>query len=140
MAKTNFTKVEASVEAELKRQQVESLIKKTEYKQEEGEKTPKTYLIASIKSDLKILAKHSRKLSKKVGITKKEIKSLISKPHELKDEDWQLLEDVKKKLDRFKEEIADELPSASDEDLINQEKEKHINKRFNVSDKWLPLH
>jgi hypothetical protein len=30
-------------------------------------------------------------------------------------------------------------PQASDEQLIEDQKKKHINKRFNVRDDWLPL-
>ena len=48
-------------------------------------------------------------------------------------------DDLKKKLDDLAADIDKQHPDPTDEDLVEKERVKHINKRYNVKDRWLPL-
>ena len=56
-------------------------------------------------------------------------------------EDWQRLKVLKEKITELKVELyGEEVTNPQDEDHIEKQRKKHINKRYNVKDDWIPLH
>lgn len=144
MAKTNFTKVEASLDEGLQKMKVNQL-----YEITESEKNPrraslkeqeqKQLLINTLQHDVKIIEKHDHEMYGKIGIEKKELKELIANSKNLSPKDWELVKQIQQKVAVYKEEILKNFPQPSDDQLIEKERRKHINKRFNVNERWLPL-
>ena len=56
-------------------------------------------------------------------------------------EDWLRLKALKLRIDELKHELyGQESIDAEYDDQVDQERRRHINKRFNIRDGWLPLH
>ncbi len=156
MAKTNYTKVEEVLEKELRRQSIEKLFddKAQSHKQpaegsppaEKGGKSSsldkaQMSLISALKRDIKFLrAKQHATMYTKLGIKRNELKQKIENPADLTAEEWVLIQKIKTKIDLYKAELAAQMPEFEFSQQIEHERQKHINKRFNVNEKWLPLH
>jgi len=155
MAKTNFSKVEDSLKAGLEKMQRESLGKLADIAQKATKPELKAILEKSVKAaskailekkgTLHIIKQSLRNLSLKtefyefIGIAKSDLATLLNRSTELTTEEWKTLNDVKKKIKSYKEELKKKHPELNDEELITKERKKHINKRFNVREKWLPI-
>lgn len=141
MAKTNFTKVEGALEEGMRQMIVQHLhtladsISNTKPKDETSQKK----LMAALKFGLNRMEKQDAELYKKLGISKVELKKLIEKKEILSDEDFEKIKSIKAKVEALKKELEEKSPESNDQ-LIEKERVKHINKRFNTNDKWLPLH
>lgn len=70
--------------------------------------------------------------------TKKEITDLEAKKI-LTDDDQKRILEILEKSKKLKEELLQKLGVGNDDALIEKERKKHINKRFNVKESWLPL-
>ncbi len=144
MAKTNFTKVEKIFDDGKAKQMRDDLLKEADLAS--GNVTPKNPVIEAQKklaSERKILIQaltHHLKehdestFELKIGFSKDLLEDLLKKGHSLTDEEYAILQKMKKKIERYKKNHEN-----YDEKLVEQERKKHINKRFNVRDKWLPL-
>src|SRR5947207_2698139 len=130
MAKTNFTKVESSVESAMMRMKMEELVLETKKLQKES-KNPKHFIINSLRYDFEELPRIDKGCFKKLGINRKDIKKLISKPEALTDKDWEFLKEIRSQVDKIKKELLKKFPQPTDEELVELERLKHINKRFN---------
>lgn len=145
MAKTNYTKVEGALDEGLRKITVNKLldiadeVEGTKDKEAEAKTTLEMQLLTALHQELKHLHKQGKDPYKKLGINKKEIKNFIEKAETLTTEDWAKIKELKGKIDEFRKEL-DKLSQVSDADLVDQERRKHINKRFNTNEKWLPLH
>lgn len=145
MAKTNFTKVEEALVEGLRKLTISQLIEMADAASKEGKvilatKTLEAIQKASlnaIKRDLQKLHKQDPQIYTTIGIKKADIKNFIEKS--LTDEEWESIKQIKNKLDAYKKEISSKGPQGSDDQIIESERLKHINKRFNVNEKWLPL-
>lgn len=154
MAKTNYTKVEEILETGLKKMSIDHLFKESErQKVNEGKEkeTPeneaaspaKTYpkIISALKRDLRRLQyKNHQQFYSTLGMKKSELRKKIEKPESLTPAEWEALIQIKKKIDLYKAQLTAQLPEIELTQAIEQERVKHINKRFNVNEKWLPLH
>lgn len=140
MAKTNYTKVEELLSANQERLKIQGWIDMTKTETSLEEPNPKAYLLFSLQRGLELLPKGDRRFTSDLGIKKTDILKLIQKPEDLGAKDWALIKEIRQKLKKYLSEIASELPVLNDEDLIESERVKHQNKRFNTRDKWLPLH
>lgn len=138
MAKTNFSKGE-----EIVREAVEKLLREqlldlailekggkidTKFKE-------RLYLVLGLQLELKRLYHSDRKIYKKLGIKKKDLDGLLSDPKTITEEQWVLLVKLKEQADAHLKELI----TTSDEEIVEKERLKHITKRFNVNEKWLPL-
>lgn len=140
MSKTNFTKVEGSLDKGLEKLKIEKIVSETRTQEGEKSSNPKLYLIQSIKYDIETLLPIEPKLFEKIGIKKKELKAFLKQPEKLTDKDWKILQEIRLKFDEIKKELQKKIKAPTNEELIEAQREKHINKRFNTNDKWLPLH
>ena len=69
------------------------------------------------------------------------ILSYLSTPAEFTAEEWLFLRALKLRIDELKKELyGEEIIKAEDEERVTKERKRHINKRFNIRDDWLPLH
>lgn len=138
MAKTNYTKVDAVLTQSLKKMAVDQLF--------EPKKTATTLsksqqqLLNSLKRDIKKFpTKTHPKLYEQLELKRLDLKKKIENTS-FTQEDWQFLETVAKKIESYKQELLKQKPAIEDSSLVEKERVKHVNKRFNVNEKWLPLH
>lgn len=143
MGKTNFTKVEASLDEGIRKIEVERLLieadkasgKKTPPKEEKLTKDQKK-LIKDLQLNLTRLRSKDNKIYTKLKVKHSTIQRMIDQAPELKELDWKHLASLFKKTEALIKEL---FPEKADDNLVEGEKVKHINKRFNVNEKWLPL-
>lgn len=144
MAKTNFTKVEHAFDDEMRKQMRDELLKEAD--RVTGNTPPENVHIdaqkkiaAERKQLIQALQHHIKEHDEaifdiQIGVNKEMLEDLLKKGIELTDVDYENLKKMKKKIDRYKKSHED-----YNEKIVEQERKKHINKRFNVRDKWLPL-
>lgn len=145
MSKTNFSKVEKSLEEGMIKIKSQNLLKEADAY---AAKTPKESVptkeecqaaLTGIERDLKKLLKQDEKIYKKLGFHKMDLKKLLSNPSLLTPQDWKTVKDIKERIEKYKKELAARLPFESDEDLVENQRTKHLTKRFNINDRWIPL-
>jgi len=146
MAKTNYTKVEEALAEGLRKIDKTRLLEavpaskaSTSPALSAGEIALRKQLIAALHVDLAYLLKEGFNLYGKEKITKNEIKKFKENPAQLSSEEWEKIKKIKENVDQFKKELEKKIKSASNDDLIEKERRKHVTKRFNVNEKWLPL-
>lgn len=149
MKKTNFTKVEKALEDGLIKITSQKLLDEAGTKSPEKAKEPVADLpprqvcqtiMQNIYKELKRLHKEDELGYKKMGFHRQNLKKLIESPHLLTPADWSQIKQVQDRIEQYKKELAALLPVQTNEDLIEQQRAKSPYKRFNVNDKWLPLH
>lgn len=140
MSKTNFTKVEEALIKGMDQQAVQSLLEATG-KTAAGTLSKQTRLaLRHLQHDLRWLLKLNKEIAPTLHLSQAELLRLIqAKPQELTPEDWQRIQELQCLCTEQKQEVEKKLAMPSNEAIVRKERRKHINKRFNVSDKWLPL-
>ncbi len=136
MAKANYTKVEEALDEGLRKMTMQQLHALADGKTDEA-KESQGKLIATLKLDLRLIAKTDAALFAKLEIDKIQTKKLLENPSTLTPEDWKGLIQLKERIDVWKKEFT---ALQTNDQLIEKERVKHINKRFNTNEKWLPLH
>ena len=53
---------------------------------------------------------------------------------------WKKIKRLKEQMDKHRAELAEPMEEGIDEKIVEAERLKHINKRFNVREGWMPLH
>lgn len=141
MPKTNFTKVEELLDQNLLKMTVNLLLDETATEKEKNPHLTEAnrQLLLSIKQDLHKIPKKNKAIYEKIGIKKKELDHWMEHPDALTPQEWETLNQMHQKIQAFKDELKKKLPAIDNEGLVEAERKKHINKRFNISDKWLPL-
>lgn len=155
MAKTNFTKVEellqdsivkkqvqnwgkmADIAQKVERPEMRKLVEKATFAAEKVE-TDRKALIHALTRAIKDFK--DPKFYEAIGIPADDLDVLLKKSKELKAEEWNRLQEIRGKVAAYKKnEIEQHVDESGDDAIVNAERRKHINKRFNVRDKWLPL-
>lgn len=140
MGKTNFTKVEEALIKSLDQQTVDQLLAETGKTHEGVVALEPRMLLRHLQQTMKWLLKNDKALHTNLNLERDDLLRLLEvKAEDMKPEDWNRIGDLLKKCQKLKPEVEKRLGTSSDEALIRKERRKHINKRFNVSDKWLPL-
>jgi len=132
MAKTNFTKAEEALAGALQKLSVEQLLEQTS----STNKEKRSVILKLLQLELRKLQKHDAEFYKNLNFKNKELESYLAEPEKIKDEDWKKIVELKQKVEQKVKEIDSK---SNNEDIVNAERHKHINKRFNVNEKWLPL-
>lgn len=138
MAKTNYTKAEEAFGAALERMKVEDLLEQADAasgKSKESLIKKRMPVVQSLKRELKRLQGVDRGIYKKLKVNKKTLEQVLSNVAYLNTTEWQQILDFKSQVDS----LVKKLPVVGDAEIVDQERHKHINKRFNVSERWLPL-
>lgn len=146
MAKANFTKVEKALEEGLTQMTSERLLEEASLVNPKGNKkaalpNPQAaaLVLKQMKGELRELEKSDADIFKKIGMGKSAFKKLLESAAKLTPEEWAHIKEIRTKVEQYKRELASKLPHQTDEEIVQKERVKHINKRFNVREKWLPL-
>ena len=148
MAKTDFTKAEEVIGETLNKIKVENLLELAD--KQSGVPHLKTMtdipsleirnaIVNSLKCQLKWLHHENSNLYKDLKVSKKELFDLFKKLETIDIKDWKKIEEVRKKVTVYHTEHHKSPPTDSNDNLVEKERVKHINKRFNGNDKWLLL-
>lgn len=144
MAKTNFTKAELAFEEERRKQFREELLKEADRVSGKASDTnpqielqqkiiaERKVLVKALQNDLKIIDEDV--FDETIKFSKDKLERLLKRGIDLTDDDYEILAKVKKRIEKYKNTAVD-----FDDKLIEDGRKKHINKRFNVREKWLPL-
>lgn len=136
MGRTNYTKVEGILKEGMLKMSVDNLLELADTAQGMGkEKAPKND-IGFIERELLWIYSKDSHVFKNLHLKKKRLKAIFDHPEKVTLEDMAYLAEVKEKLAKYKKE---KLPYLSDEDLVKHEQERHVHKRYNTNEKWLPL-
>lgn len=147
MAKVNFSKVEKSFDRALQKLFVENLSElaaianiihepKSTISSQSIEK-----IITRFQKELKKIKKQTPALFDKLELTSEEEERFARPVSEYVHEDWLRLKALKVRLDELKHELyGQELIDAKNDLQVAKERRRHVNKRFNIRDGWLPLH
>lgn len=141
MAKTNLKKVESILDEGILKMTVDNLLHLADVAQGMGQpstqkpQSPKN-AIGFVERELIWIYKKDPEVFKNLQIKKKKLKNIFDHPESVSEEDLAYINEVRDLLTKYKKE---KLPHLSDEDQVKHEQDRHINKRHNVNEKWLPL-
>ena len=99
-------------------------------------------ILEKFRLELKKLKETDLKLYEKLNLSDEEEIKFSKELKEIDQENWFRLKALKERIDELKKEYTGEASNQSEltEEHIKKERVKHINKRYNVRDGWLPLH
>lgn len=142
MAKTNFTKVEEALNEGLLKMTVNELQRAAPSSSSESHPDVLDSAQAELMATLKFEAHYSKdpKLFTAGGISKKELQKMLDEKNGFSPEKWEQLKLFQQKVDAYKKERASKLPEDANEKLIESQQKRHVNKRYNTKEEWLPLH
>lgn len=153
MSHINFTKIEQLIDESLRKMSIERLLyladvatnigqfvgirqRSEENKNGNQEIHQKQKATAKLYTNLLKLSEKDSKIYAKIQIKKSSVDRLIEKADSLTEQEWVV---VRALLEETNELMKQYYPHISDEDLIENEIQRHINKRLNINEKWLPL-
>jgi len=142
MTKTNFTKVEEAFTERMHRMNVNKLLDEADEatKGKKEETNPLTLRVAALRHEIKWLSKQNPDFYSELSLDKKNVRALLELKEPFSKEQTTDLEKLKEKIEKYKAKLAPENAEADNERIIEDQKKKQKNKRFNIKDKWLPLH
>ena len=147
MPKVNFTKVENAFDRALQKVFIDNLSELAAIanviQDPQANVSSKTIedIIIRFHKELKKLKKQDPKLFHQLNLSPKEEERLALSSTEFLQEDWLRLRALKLRIDELKKELyGEESLNAEFDSQVAKERRKHINKRFNIRDGWLPLH
>ena len=96
---------------------------------------------SSFQKELSKLKRKDKKIYLKLGLSEVDEERFKISPSQFTQEDWILLKELKQRIDELKRELlGDELPNLEYEQQVEHERKRHVYKRFNIRDNWIPLH
>lgn len=151
MAKVNFKKVEDEFDKGVQKLFIDNLAElatianltqdpKSRLSSQEIEE-----IIIRFRKELEKLKKQNVQLYEMLNLTQAEEERFAIPSHEFMQQDWLRLKDLKLRIDELKRELHGKESTTpenveANESIVTKERQRHINKRFNVRDDWLPLH
>lgn len=153
MSKTDFNKVETSLQSGLSDMRAKELSiladfyqkpsKGAQYLRQKRERLQRWRQLKELQYEIVKIFRTDREGYKKLKIKRKTVKNWIETFDDFTDEEWEKAEEAIDELERYRKANLQEKikvePSLLTE-IIENEREKHRVKRFNVRDNWLPLH
>lgn len=147
MTKIDFEKVEKAFEKGVLKIFIDRLIELAELQldEQDSEQAKKsldelrTKVLEALERDLKRLSKHDAQALEKMGINTTDVKQYIKNPGALTAEDWQKIKSIKQHVDQYKQDMLAAAEKNMEDDIVQKERVRQKNKRFNVRDGWLPL-
>ncbi|KIC74112.1 hypothetical protein DB42_BL00370 [Neochlamydia sp. EPS4] len=144
MPKTNFTKVEESLIQGLDKLNIKKIIDSTSKDINEKRALDETrinkrktaiYMI----SELKRLHKNDERIYLKLGTNLSHIKKMLEHPLKLNAEEWGNVLKLLDKIEAYKRAFAQTIKEVNNEEMVEKERKKQSDKRFNIQEKWLPI-
>lgn len=144
MGKTNFTKVEESLKKGMDNLAIKKIVDSTdskskEKKVEEEARLNRKKIAIYLIGELKRLHKGDEKLYVKLGTNLPNAKKLLEHPQKLSDTEWKTVLKLKDKLEAYKKAYAKAIKEFNIEEIVEKERDKQADRRFNIQDKWLPI-
>lgn len=149
MSQINFTKIEQLIDESLRKMSVERLlyladvaanigqsVAITEKEGKSQDAHQKQKACAKLYTNLLKLSEKDAKIYAKIQIRKSSVDRLIDKMDSLTEQEWVIIQAL---LQETNELMKQHYPKISDEELVENEIQRHINKRLNINEKWLPL-
>ena len=140
MGKTNYSKVEEAFTEGLYRMKVNQILDNSKKSNDLKNNLHPAQRFIAVVQELKWLKKKDPDIHKNIKISKKEVASLaeiIKKRRDsLKESEVNRIDELLAKIKKYKKK---KLPQVKDDDLIEDENDRHHYKRHNVSEKWIPL-
>lgn len=147
MVKQSFSKVEELLEETFRKIFIERLSELSAIasliSDPNSHFTPKyvNEIILKFQIELNKLKDHDKKLYERLELAPNEEKNFMRQASDFTTQDWERLKTLKERIDLLKFELFGEpKTTVEDEKHIEKQRRKHINKRYNVRDGWLPLH
>jgi hypothetical protein len=146
MAKVNFTKVENAFDQALQKLFIDQLSELADIANVIDPKATISSksieeIIGRFQKELKKIKKQDPKLYEKLNLNMEDEKRFALPSKEFAQEDWLRFKALKTRIDELKHELYGQKNlDASYEKQVTKERKRHINKRFNIRDDWLPLH
>lgn len=147
MAKVNFTKVEDAFDKAAQKKFIDNLSELAAIA--DLTQDPKAKLsikaiqeiITRFQKELDQLKKQDAKLYEQLNLSKEEEARFTLPSADFSQEDWLRLKALKERIEELRRELHGKGSlEAENETIVTKERKKHINKRFNTRDDWLPLH
>lgn len=158
MPKTNYQKVENAFDEGLRKLLIDQLLESTEKKPKlyETEKTSgldsetesseaqrikevRIQTLLTILRDLKHVHKLDPQVYKTMKLSPKKMKHYVENPGALTPQEWEEIKKIKRDVETYYRDLLASLPQKSNEELIEEQRDLHKNKRHKVNNKWLPL-
>lgn len=146
MPKVNFTKVETAFDRAKQKLFIDHLSELASIadmiQDPKANLTSQTIadIIGRFQKELKKLKKNDPKLYAKLNLSQEEEKRFFIPSDQFLQEDWVKLRSLKTGIDELKKELyGEQVLNAEYDSQVAKERRKHINKRFNIRDGWLPL-
>lgn len=146
MAKIDYTKVEKYLSIGTKKmfiQKIISLTEKEQLKEEEEQQKAKNKhmgkVLKSLRGDLERLSRKSDDMWTSLGMSRDKVIKFIENPGTLTKEDRALIGQLLTNIQEYKKTTGREIESEINEDLVQSEREKHIDKRINLKENWRPI-
>jgi hypothetical protein len=147
MAKVNFSKVEKSFDRALQKLFIDNLSELAAIANaiQDPQKgiTSKAIeeVIERFQKEMKKIKKQDPVLFEKLNLSPEDEARFNRPSNEYAQEDWLRLKALKLRIDELKHELyGQESIDAENDDHVEKERRRHVNKRFNIRDGWLPLH
>lgn len=151
MKKADYTKVEQQLEEGLRKIKVRKLLRYADVSAAMGGSAAKELSVAQrqeiIKAFLKNLQVEVTDLKKKdasvfekLEIDTAELKKYFENPSQLTGEDWEKVKTIRQKVAQYKKNLRKQLGNPNDEEIIEKQRKKQKIRRFNINEKWVPLH
>jgi hypothetical protein len=98
-------------------------------------------IVIDFQNELKKIKEKDQNLYQKLEISLENEQHFNLSPQQFTQEDWLSLKLLKEKIEDVKRELlGKETFNEHDDKQIEKERRKHIYKRFNIREHWLPLH
>lgn len=147
MAKVNFTKVEDAFDKAAQKLFIDNLSELAAIADLSHDPNANLSgkaiedIITRFQKELNQFKKQDPKLFEKLNLTKEEEDRFALPAANFTQNDWLRLKTLKERIEELKKELHGRgSDNAENETLVTKERKKHINKRFNTRDDWLPLH
>lgn len=147
MPKVNFSKVEKSFDRALQKLLIDNLselaaIANLIQDPERHFSSQKIEMLVSrFQKELSTIKKRDPILFGKLQLSLEEEERFARPAKEYQQEDWMCLRALKLRVEEIKRELyGQEIIDAENDYQIAKERRRHINKRFNIREGWLPLH
>jgi 16S rRNA C967 or C1407 C5-methylase (RsmB/RsmF family) len=144
--KVNFTKVENAFDNALKKIFIDNLSElaaiATIIHTPESNLSSQTIeeIIGRFQKELKRLKKQDIKLYQRLNLSEEEANRFALSSDQYTQADWLRLRSLKERIDELKRELyGEDILDVENEKRVAKERNRHINKRFNIREGWLPL-
>lgn len=143
MPRADFTKVETALDAGLRKIVVGQLLNEADANQGNpavpGAEAAHKQLLIGLQHELHYLHRLGLTPYKLLKLRKKKFAEWVEHPETVTEKEWEMIKGLKGKLALIRADYEKKAKTGDNETLVDSERRKHIYKRFNINEKWLPI-